>query len=110
MRVCRHQRVLERCCVVDHYLLKRTNSRIELDASVHRPETRRCCDLVVAATTGVELRRHITDFVVEHAVNESVNVFIRRERLGAAGELLGDRREATLDCLAFLEGENSSAP
>jgi hypothetical protein len=108
--VCRHQHVIERHRVIEHYLLKGTGCVIELRTRVHRPETGRSCDLVIPATAGVELRCYLSYFIVEHSVDQRVYIFVRWKRLCTSRELLANCSKATLDFLAFLERQNSGPP
>ena len=110
MCVRRHEHVAECRCVIEHHLLKGANSGIELDARIHRPETGRGRDLVISAATGVKLRRHIANLVVEHPIDQRVYVLVRGDRLGTSCELLPNLSESALDLFAFFERENSRSP
>jgi hypothetical protein len=108
--VCRHQHVIERHRVIEHYLLKGTDRGIELRTRVHRPEAGRGCNLVISAAAGVKLRRYFADLIVKHSVDERVDVFVGWKRLSTSRELLANSSETALDFLAFLERQDSGPP
>jgi hypothetical protein len=76
MRVCRHQVMLEGNCLIDHDLLKRSHRLIEIDDTIHHPQTGCSRDLIVSAATRMKLRRDVTNFLVQQPVDHRVHVFV----------------------------------
>jgi hypothetical protein len=99
-----HEYVLEPGGLINHHLLESTCRGIELGRSVHGPETRCSCNLIVPTAARVELGCNIPYFIVQHPIDEGMNVLIGCERLSTGGKLLPDGTEPALDSLAFLEG------
>ena len=88
MCVCRHQHIFERRRLIQHYLLERSGGGIQLRTCVDGPQTGSGRNLIVATAPGVELGGDVPHFFVEHAVDECVDVLIRREWLCTGRQFL----------------------
>jgi hypothetical protein len=106
----RHQEILKRRGMIEHDLLQRARSRIELGARIHRPEAGCGGNLVVATAAGMQLGGNVTNLYVQHPVDHGVHVFVRGKGGGSGQKLLTDSSETSLDRFAFLECQDASAP
>ena len=58
----------------------------------------------------MELGRDVTDFIVQQAIDERVNVLVAECWHFTVFQTLCDRVEPPLDLLTFIERQNSCAP
>ena len=96
--------------MVHHYLLERTCAGVQLGAGIHGPESGGSCHLIVATATGVKFRGDISYLVVEHAIDERVDILVGSERLRTRPQFLTNQGKPALDALAFFQRKDPSAP
>jgi hypothetical protein len=106
----RHEDVLESAGMIEHGVLQVARGSIELGTGIHRPQASCRGNLIIPTTPSVKLRRNLTYFVVKHAIDEGVNIFVGSEWLCASGELLPDKAKSAFDFLAFLERQDPGTP
>ena len=58
----------------------------------------------------MELRRNVSYLIMQHPIDEGVNIFIGTERLSTFRQFLADEREAVLDRFAFFQREHAGSP
>ena len=68
----------------------------ELGAGIHRPESSRGGDLIVAATAGVQLGGDVANLLVQQPVDHRVHIFVGGQGLSSRRELLPDCGEPAL--------------
>ncbi len=110
MRVRRHDGAIERGGLVEHDELERADQGVELRRGVHRPHARGGRDLIVATPPGVQLGGDVADFGVEQAIDERMDVLVRRGRGFTRGQSRGHAVEPVLEALALLEREDAGVP
>src|SRR5207247_169571 len=110
MRVTRHDRALEARSAIDNDLLQLSYCAVNSLTRVHRPESSGGGYLIIATPSRVELGRDVTDFIVQQAIDERVNVLVAECWRFIVFQTLCDRVEPQLDLLTFIERQNSCAP
>ena len=96
--------------MVDHHLLQGPRSGIELGAGVHRPQACSGSDLIVPTASRMELRGNVSYLIVQHPIDEGVDIFVGTDRLSTLRQFLADERQAVLDRFAFFQGEHAGSP
>ncbi len=110
MRVRRHERRLQRACLLEHDALQPAHRAVELLADVDRPEPRGRRDLIVATPARMQLGRDVADLGVQQPIDERVHVLVGRLRRLARFDSRGDGIQAALDRLALFERQHAGAP